>query len=143
MKLVNNPTEILGEKVIQDNREILESLIKGIPCCKFEWGNSLYPIIRDGEYVRILPINLNNNFALDRIKVGDVVFCEFATADGEPFYMIHMVTAISYAHYSNKPWFKIGSTHGETYGWTQKIYGLCYGTDYIQQKEKKKSKYWF
>lgn len=123
MKEVDLPKTIMGFRVVQDEEEVLECLVKGETVCRYEGGMSMHPILRHQEYAKLIPVR-----SKDEIKVGDAVFCKL----GE-YYMTHMVTAISDCGFDNEKWFQIGSTRGEIYGWTKEVYAIARGTDYFQK----------
>ena len=51
---------LFGKK---DN-EVLEALKKGEVICRFEWGDSMHPILKNGEYAKLIPID-----DLSKIKI--------------------------------------------------------------------------
>lgn len=92
----------------------------------YEFGDSLSPIINSGEYSFITKIN-----SLDDIKIGDCVFCHVPNIGD----MIHMVLMKSDSS-AKTPFFLIGSSSYQLYGWTDMIYGKVKGTNiYVSNKE--------
>ena len=138
MKIVDNPQYINGIRVVQDEKQALEALIKGEVICRFEFGDSMAPILRNGEYAFLFPVKHDE---LDQIKRGDAVFCEMSY-HGQPFFMTHMVWEISDCGFDRARWFKIGSTGTDLYGWTKNVYAIAKGTDYFQKVPKDENKWW-
>lgn len=131
MKVVNNPTEIDGIRVVQDYNEVAEALKNGETVLHWEAGTSLAPLINHLEYCRIYPIHSIND-----IKRGDCVFCRIKDDVTQmEYYMVHQVWEISNSAHNRVKWFKIGSTMSTIFGWTKDILGIAYGTD-IYQNEK-------
>lgn len=119
--IVNSPTEINGIKVIQDYAEIKKQLEKGNLVYHWELGDSLYPLIRSGEYCLIKPIKPSE------VKRGDIVFCSVYGG-----YMVHQVWEISYGSSLDVPWFKIGDSHSSIFGWTIEVFGIAKGTNIFE-----------
>ena len=115
------PTKVKGIKVVQNIRDVIESLFKGEKVCRFEYGNSLYPIIKSGEFCLLSPIA-----SIDEIKIGDIVFCKIENGE-YPTYMTHMVVGMSSSAHDGNKWFQIGSSMGEIYGWTRTIFAKAQG----------------
>lgn len=117
-----NPDEIDGIKVIQDEHKVYDALRKGETVCRFEWGDSMDPILKNGEYARLVPIK-----SLDEIRRGDAVFCKVGG-----YFMTHMVWEISRCAHDSL-YFKIGSSIGSIYGWTKDVYAIAYGTNCFEK----------
>jgi len=79
-------------------------------------GNSMTPIIENGQLVTVIPIK-----STEDIKKGDVVLCKVS---GKQY--LHKITAIKETRY------QISNNRGYTNGWTslEKIYGK-----YIKEEE--------
>lgn len=131
MKIVNEPNEINGIRVVQDPNEILEALKNGENVYHWEFGHSLAPLINDREYCLITPCNPTE------VKRGDCVFCVIEDGNGGKYPMVHQVWEISDASHTNELWFKIGSTGSTIFGWTKKVYGIAKGTDIYQELTQK------
>lgn len=116
--------EIKGIKVVNDANTALEQLRLGKKIARFEYGDSLSPILNSGEYAILTPIN-----DYDDIKIGDVVFC---LVNG--ILMTHMIWLISESNYQQKQ-FLIGSSSGQLYGWTTWIYAKAKGTNIFENGE--------
>lgn len=114
-----------GIKVVQENDEILEELLKGNTVLHWEFGDSMSPLIRNTEYCKIAPCN-----PID-IHEGDAVFCDIEY-EGHAYLMVHMVGKISTASHEGCRWFQIVSTNGTIFGWTRNVYGKAVGTDIFQ-----------
>jgi len=127
MRIVNEPQEIDGIRVVQDYNEIKEALINGESVYHWEAGTSLRPLINHMEYCIIKPCNPND------VKRGDCVFCLINDEYGNEYPMVHQVWEISDASHTNELWFKIGSTGTSIFGWSNKVYGIAKGTDIYQE----------
>lgn len=119
---VQNPTTIKGHKVVNDIKEAVECLRRGETIARFEFGDSMSPILESGEYCVVEPV-----FDLNTVNVGDAVLCEV-----NGYLMTHMVILKSNSN-ANTPYFLIGNTAFEIYGWTCKIYGIAKGTNYVEK----------
>ena len=124
MTIVNFPEEINGIRVVQDEDEVVKALANGETVCRYEWGDSMFPILRNGEYANLIPIK-----DISEVKRGDAVFCRMP----EGYCMTHQVWEISDSGYDGKPWFKIGSTMSTIFGWTQEVLAIAKGTDHFQK----------
>lgn len=126
MRIVREPEEIDGLRVVQDEKEIAKALKNGETVLHWELGDSMAPLINNAEYCKIMPIK-----NVDDVKRGDAVFCKME--DG--YYMVHQVWEISDCGHDGKKWFKIGSTMSTIFGWTQNVLGIAKGTNIFQCKE--------
>lgn len=128
-KYVKNPTELLGVPVIPLSREheLILALSQKKTVARFEYGDSLSPIVRSGEYCILKPVSED-----DEIKVGDIVFCLVRTIDGQKFYMTHMVLNICSSGHDKTKWYQIGSSWGEIFGWSNKILAKAEGTNVFE-----------
>lgn len=125
-KYVKSPKHINGVKVVNDIQEAVEELKKGNTIARFEYGDSMSPILKSGEYCIIEPIKDING--INNISVGDAVLCKV----GE-YLMTHMVMMISSYSNCDKPYYLIGNTWMQYYGWTDEIYGIAKGTNVIEE----------
>jgi len=85
----------------------IEKLLAGETIISKESGNSMLPIIKSKQAVKIEPT------AWDKIKVGDIVYCKV-----KGHYYTHLVKAID----QNKGCL-IGNNKGGINGWSKQIYG--------------------
>jgi hypothetical protein len=122
-EFVDSPKEINGIPVEQYGSSIKSRLLNNEKVYHWERGDSLSPIINDMEYCLITPCEKED------IKIGDCVFCEIAI-NGFQFPMVHRCTDIVER---DGLWFRIDSTHGDHFGWTQNVYGKAVGTDIYQK----------
>lgn len=122
IKYVKSPKHINGITVVNDITEAVNELKNGNTIARFEYGDSMMPILKNGEYGIATPIQ-----NLEDISIGDAVVCE---VNGH--LMTHMVMLISYSNH-NTPYFLIGNTWMQFYGWTNKIYGVVKGTDICEE----------
>jgi len=129
--IVGDVEEIDGIRVVQDYGLIMEAIKNKETVYHWEWGNSLAPLINNGEFCKIEPC------APIDVKRGDAVFCVLY----DKFAMVHLVLEISRCGYNGELWFKIGSTDGEVYGWTQDVYGIARGTNIFHTEVEGKKAY--
>ena len=128
MRIVNEPKEIDGIRVVQNYKEIEEALKHGETVYHWEAGTSLHPLINHMEYCKIRPCVPHD------VQRGDCVFCLIDDGYGNEYPMVHQVWEISNAsHKMFELWFKIGSTGTSVFGWTKKVYGIATGTDIYQE----------
>lgn len=123
IQYVNEPSEINGVVVENDANEALAMIKKGREVARYEFGESMMPILKSGEYCILRPL-LGNQEA----NIGDAVFCE---VDG--YLMTHMVIMKSNSAKNHKPYYLIGDTsYTNVFGWTDKVYATAHGTNVIQ-----------
>lgn len=116
--VVKSPETICGYRVFNDAVQALEQLRLGETIARYEFGNSMYPLLKNGEYAIITPMVDNT----EPIKVGDSVFCEV-----NGYLMTHMVVAISNTA-KEGTMYLIGSSMLDLFGWTSNVYGIAKGT---------------
>lgn len=130
-QIVNEPKEIDGYRVVQDEKEIYEALSNGETIMHWESGNSMYPILMHMEYCKIHPAKKQE------IKIGDAVFCKFLYRNEErkisDIYMVHRCTDIVVR--GDEYYFKIESTDNTLFGWTKDVYGVAESTNIFQDEE--------
>lgn len=124
IKYVKSPNFVDGVNVINNIVEAVEWLKMGRKVARFEFGDSMMPILKSGEYCVIEPLN-----DLNSVNIGDAVLCEV-----NGYLMTHMVVSKSTSA-KDSPYFLIGTTSMYVYGWTNKIYGICKGTNVIEMSE--------
>lgn len=129
MKIVNDEEIISGERVVQNYVEIENAMKNGETVLHWEGGESLSPIINHLEYCEIAPINPED------VKRGDCVFCKIKGVNGGFNYMVHQVWEISDCGFDGRLWFKIGSTFGTIFGWTDEVLGIARGTNIYHSEE--------
>ncbi len=122
IKYVHKPEKIEGINVVNNADEAVNHLKNGETVARFEYGDSMQPILKDGEYCILTPLK-----SLDEIKVGDAVFCKV-----NGFLMTHMVLAISNSNFE-KPYFLISSTDLNVFGWTSDVYAIAKGTNICEK----------
>lgn len=129
MRVVNQPTEIDGIRVVQDPEEIAEALKNGETVYHWEAGDSMSPMLRHMEYCKIVPC------APIDVHEGDAVFCKL-NSDSNPlfhYWMVHQVWQRANFGHDHRLWFKIGSTMTTIFGWSSEVLGKAYGTDIFQE----------
>ena len=117
-----SPKTIDGIKVSDTYSEAIELLKAGEQTYKWEYGDSMFPILCSKEYCRIEPVE-----SLDEIHENDAVLCVVNN-----YAMIHMVQKVFDVKNRGK-WFLISTTQGMPFGFTDKIYGKCYSTDIFHE----------
>lgn len=127
MRIVNEPQEIDGIRVVQNNEEIEKALKNGESVYHWEFGDSMSPLIKNREYCLIKPC------VPAEVKRGDAVFCIMSDEFDHRWGMVHQVWEISDASHSGELYFKIGSTGTSIFGWTKEVYGIAKGTDIFQE----------
>lgn len=111
--------------VCNDALEAIERLSKGEIVARFEYGDSMLPLLESGEYAVLVPNQ--------KIEVGDAVFCNV-----NGYIMTHMVMMIS--NVRGKPMYLIGSPNYNSngtfniYGWTSEIYAKAYKTNVFEKE---------
>jgi len=136
MRIVDEPTEIDGIKVIQDSEEMEKALKNGESFYHWEFGDSMSPLIKNREYCLVKPCVPHD------VKRGDAVFCVITDeTTGQRWPMVHQVWEISDASHTNELWFKIGSTGTSVFGWTKEVYGIAKGTNIFQEFTQKWKEY--
>jgi hypothetical protein len=85
----------------------VEKLLSGESFISKEPGNSMTPLIKSKQPVRLVPITWQET------EVGDMVYCKVR---GNLY--THLVKAKS-----DKRGCLIGNNHGRVNGWTKKVYG--------------------
>lgn len=84
-----------------------QSLLDGETIISKEPGNSMTPILKSRQPVRIAPTTW------EECKPGDIVYCKIRGN-----YYTHLVKAIN-----KKRGCQIGNNHGHINGWTRNVYG--------------------
>ena len=113
------PDEIDGIAVIQDRYMAIDCLSKGQEILRFEFGDSMFPILESGQFCKLVPYKDG-----DEIKQGDCVFVNINGSVGT-----HMVWMIS--ENDSKKLYCIATTKGEVIGWTNYIIAKAYGIPHI------------
>lgn len=85
----------------------VEKLLSGETIISKEPGNSMLPIIRSKQPVKLAPVTW------EQVQVGDIVYCK---VQGRLF--THLVRAID-----PKKGCQIGNNNGYINGWTKQVYG--------------------
>ena len=101
MKIHNIPVitdELVAVALLKDKKTIT----------RYEYGDSMSPILLSGEFALITPIN-----DINELDIGDAVFCNV-----NGILMTHMILAKDKVN-----GFLISSTDGYEFGWTHEIFG--------------------
>ena len=115
------PSSLDGLLVIQDPSKVINCVKNHNHCCRFEFGNSLYPILKSGQFCELIPISDGI------IDTGDIVFCKV-----NGVYMTHMVEIVNNA----TGYCKIVDTQGNCYGWAKKedVYALAGPMEHVMSE---------
>ena len=128
VKYVKSPStiEVDGVKypVVNDIVNAVELLKQGISIARYEFGDSMSPVLVSGEYCVVEPIKELEG--INNIAIGDAVLCKVGD-----YLMTHMVMMISDSS-CNGTQYLIGNTHMQFYGWTDTIYGIAKGTNILE-----------
>ena len=119
MERVHNASIIDGLRVVQDMDEAVKTLKNGEMIARFEFGDSMRPILVSGQYARLSPIH-------DVPHIGDAVLC---CVNG--YWMTHMVWNVNYA----TKYCLIGTSQGDMYGWTNEVLAIATPLPYIETKD--------
>lgn len=94
----------------KENAITAQKLKEGQTCIVIGFGQSMVPILKSGQHVKVCPVNSQT-----KIEKKDIVFCK---VNGH-FYL-HMVSAIR-----NNKSYQISNNHGHVNGWISRnnIYG--------------------
>ena len=103
------PSSIDGLRVVQDPKLVITSVRNHTHCCRYEFGDSLYPILESGQFCELAPIT-------EKVNVGDIVFCK---VNGH--YMTHMVDLVN----ESSGYCRIVDTSGNIFGWTKEIFAIA------------------
>lgn len=119
VNVVDNPTHLDGLRVVNDIEETVKSLENGEMVCRFEFGDSMKPILVSGQYARLTPIKGETP------NVGDVVLNSIG---GQ--WNTHMVWNVNKA----SGFCLIGDSKGNYFAWTKKILAIATPMPYIQNE---------
>ena len=122
--IVNSPKVLGGVNVFNDEDEALEHLLNGEKVARFEYGNSMSPILESGQYCILTPIKSPND-----VNIGDAVFCRL-----NGYLMTHMVLMKSNSAFDT-PKFLIASSSLNVYGWTDEVYAIAKGIEFFEKPQ--------
>lgn len=120
------PDVIDGIEVIQDISIAMDMLVAGNTIARYEFGDSMMPILSSGQFCKIVPLKEG-----DEVKQGDAVF---AYVNG--YLGTHLVWMISETN--GKKYYCIATTQGSILGWTDSIYGIAYGIPHVVKASRSK-----
>lgn len=130
-QIVNEPKELEGLRVVQDGEEIYKAITNGESVMHYEFGNSLFPILKSGEYCKISPIKKED------VVAGMPVFCHFYYRNEEgqvaDMYMVHRCTEV--VKRDGEFYFRIDGTDGTHFGWTKDVSGVAESTNIFQDEK--------
>lgn len=116
-------------KVVQDIGEAIDYFTKNkdaTPIARYEFGDSMSPILESGEYCVLKPIQY---YSQPQSILGKAVLC---IVNGYP--MTHMVWNMSTSS-ANGVYYLIGDSHGNIYGWTNQVFAVAKGTNIFEKEE--------
>lgn len=87
----------------------VEKLLKGETIISKEPGNSMLPLIKSKQPIKLEPATW------EQVEVNDIVYCKV-----HGFYYTHLVKAKD-----NDKGVLIGNNKGGINGWTKNVYGKC------------------
>lgn len=120
------PFAIDNVAVVQDIEEAVDTLtIRKLPIVRFEFGTSMMPMLKSGQFCKISPVENVND-----INIGDALFCDVNGYVGT--HMVWMKSQIN----PNETWFLIGTTRMELIGWTKTVYGIATAIDHVVDEQK-------
>lgn len=125
VKYVKNPKMLNGVVVINNAIEALDMIRSGHKVARFEFGNSMTPILNSGEYCILTPLKDG-----EEANIGDAVFCSVGG-----YIMTHMVLMKSKSAKDGKPFYLIGGSDLQIYGWTDKVYAIANGTRIFEKND--------
>ena len=116
---------ILGDyPVVQDAFRAVECLrTNKVPIARYEYGNSMMPILRSGQFCVIKPLEHD-----EEANIGDAVFCYVNGYLGT--HMVLMKSKID----PEKTWYLIGMTNTQPIGWTKNIFGIANALNVIVEE---------
>lgn len=121
-KYVKSPKKIFDIKVVNDIQQAVEELENGNLIARFEYGDSMSPILSNGEYCIVEPI-----VDVEDVEEFDAVLCNV-----NGILMTHIVVQILISENNKERYFLIGDSHKNIYGLTKEIYGIAHGTNIIE-----------
>ena len=107
----NGETSLPTPPIFRENKISADHLLNGETIVIYGFGNSMTPILKNGQPVLVEPINYQT-----KLKKDDIVFCKVGG-----YYYLHKILAIR-----NNTTFQIGNNHGHVNGWISRnqIFGL-------------------
>lgn len=133
MKFFKNneiPESIDGIDVAQNEFIALkEYLAKNEKVVRFEYGDSMSPLLISGQFCLLTPLQDN-----EEVNIGDIVFSAIGTALNT-----HMV--IMKSTKNGKPYYLIGDSNMRPLGWTDHVFAKAEGIPYAVQEQDMRKKY--
>ena len=102
MRKGKNKDTLPNPPIFRENKISADHLLNGETIVIYGFGNSMTPILRDGQPVLVEPINYQT-----KLKKNDIVFCRIGG-----YYYLHKIIAIK-----NNMSFQIGNNQGFINGW--------------------------
>ena len=109
-------------EIQNDAFEAIKALKQGKWVARFEFGESMMPLLKNGEYAVLEP------YKEGIVEQGDAVFCQV-----NGYIMTHMVLMIS--KIQDKPMYLIGGPDLSIYGWTDTVFAKAHSTNIIEKRE--------
>ena len=103
-------TDSPSPPIFRENKISADHLLNGETIVIYGFGNSMTPILKNGQPVLVEPVNYQT-----KLRKNDIVFCRVCG-----YYYLHKILAIR-----NNTTFQIGNNHGHINGWISRnqIYG--------------------
>lgn len=120
----NIPLEIDGIPVVQDTTEACLALMEGKQVARYEFGDSMKPLLSSGQFCKLIPLASN-----EEANIGDIVF---ALVSGTP--STHMVWMKSREEDGTCNYL-ISTSRGGFLGWTKNIIAKAYGIPHIVEND--------
>lgn len=115
----NLPLEIDGIDVIQNELMAVNCLKRGQAITRFEFGDSMEPFLKSGQFCKLIPLSDN-----DVVEVGDIVF---SMVNGMAnTHMVGMKKQVN-----DEMYYLIVTSDWHIIGWTNTILAKGYGIDHL------------
>ena len=104
-------SDLPNPPIFRENKISADHLLNGETIVIYGFGNSMTPILKNGQPVLVEPVSYQT-----KLKKDDIVFCKIGG-----YYYLHKILAVR-----NNTTFQIGNNHGYVNGWISRnqIFGL-------------------
>lgn len=119
------PDSIEGIDIVQNEFIVLkEYLAKGEKVARFEFGDSMSPLLCSGQFCILTPLAPN-----EEVNIGDIVFSVIGKTLNTHMVILKTTT-------DDTTWYLIGDSMMRPIGWTQHIFAKAKGIPYKVQQDK-------
>lgn len=118
--VVDNPSVLDGLRVLNDIEETVKALENGEMVCRYEFGESMSPILVSGQYARLIPLKGETP------NVGDAVLNNISG-----HWNTHMVWNVNKA----SGFCLIGDSKGNYFAWTKNVLAIAVPMAFIEQEK--------